>query len=155
MQMTFDIQEDEILEKAKQIAADSIALEMIKSEFSVGRVYRNIIKDVVREVIRANIEELSDRAVRAASVSIENRALKGRVVGEEFDEWESEEAKPIGERIQARLGELGMSQSDLAKACNITEVSISRYANGQRVPKATVLAGIAKALSVPLDYFFS
>ena len=41
-----------------------------------GYVYRKEIKEIVREVIKADIDNLSKRAVDAASKSIENKALK-------------------------------------------------------------------------------
>lgn len=76
MKLTIDIQEDEIAEIAKQIIAERVAAEVIKSGYGDGRFYRNTIKDVVREVIRSDIDNLSNRAVVAASKSIENRAVK-------------------------------------------------------------------------------
>lgn len=76
MKLTIDIQEDEIAEIAKQIIAERVAAEVIKSEYGSGRFYRDTIKHVVREVIRSDIDNLSNRAVIAASKSIENRAVK-------------------------------------------------------------------------------
>lgn len=76
MKLTIDIQEDEIAEIAKQIIAERVAAEVIKSEYGCGRFYRDTIKNVVREVIRSDIDNLSERAVIAASKSIENRAVK-------------------------------------------------------------------------------
>ena len=76
MKLTIDIQEDEIADIAKQIIAERVAAEFVKSEYGNGRFYRNTIRDVVREVIRSDIDNLSDRAVVAASKSIENRAVK-------------------------------------------------------------------------------
>lgn len=76
MKLTIDIQEDEIAEIAKQMIAERVTAEVVKSEYGNGRFYRNTIKDVVREVIRSDIDNLSDRAVIAASKSIENRAVK-------------------------------------------------------------------------------
>ena len=76
MKLTIDIQEDEIAEIAKQIIAERVAAEIVKSEYGNGRFYRDTIKAAVREVIRSDIDNLSDRAVIAASKSIENRAVK-------------------------------------------------------------------------------
>lgn len=76
MKLTIDIQEDEILEIAKQMIAEHVTADVVKSEYGNGRFYRNTIRDVVREVIRSDIDNLSDRAVIAASKSIENRAVK-------------------------------------------------------------------------------
>lgn len=58
----------------------------------------------------------------------------------------------IGTRICERLGALNMSQRELASACQMTEVSISRYISGERIPKATALHKIAKVLQVDADF---
>lgn len=57
----------------------------------------------------------------------------------------------IGDRLAIRLAKVGMTQRDLAKMLNVTEVSVSRYVNNQRVPKASVLARIADILSCTTD----
>ena len=75
MKLTLEIPEDEILERAKEICAERVAKELY-STYGEGRYYRNTIKEIVREVIRADIDNLSERAVSAASKSIENRAVK-------------------------------------------------------------------------------
>ena len=59
----------------------------------------------------------------------------------------------IGTRICEQLGRLNMSQRELAKACQMTEVSISRYISGERIPKATALQKIAEVLQVDTDFF--
>lgn len=45
-----------------------------------------------------------------------------------------------------------MKQLDLANEIGVTEVTISRYVNGQRIPKATEVAKMAKVLNVSSDY---
>ena len=75
MKLTIEIPEDEILERAKEICAERVAKELY-SAYSSGYAYRKMIKEIVREVIRADIDNLSERAVSAASKSIENRAVK-------------------------------------------------------------------------------
>lgn len=45
-----------------------------------------------------------------------------------------------------------MNQRELSIKTNITEVSLSRYIKGIRVPKVTVLATIARALNTSVDY---
>lgn len=56
------------------------------------------------------------------------------------------------ERLQEMLNRQGMSQRDLADAIDKTEVSVSRYVNGQRVPKANVLLKMSQALNCQADY---
>lgn len=58
----------------------------------------------------------------------------------------------FAERTKALLEEHGMTQRELAEQVGITEVSISRYMSGQRIPKATVIVKCAKALGVSADY---
>lgn len=58
----------------------------------------------------------------------------------------------IGARLAVLLREHGMSQKELAEATNLTPAAISRYINGERVPRAITLAALAKALGVdPVD----
>ena len=61
-------------------------------------------------------------------------------------------ATPIGARLAALLRERGMSQKELAEATNLTPAAVSRYVNGERVPRAITIAALAKALGVkPAD----
>ena len=56
------------------------------------------------------------------------------------------------DRLTEMLERRGMTQRELADKIDKTEVSVSRYISGQRVPKATVLLKIAQALNVQADY---
>jgi len=56
------------------------------------------------------------------------------------------------DRLKEMMDKRGMSQRELAEAIDKTEVSVSRYINGQRVPKATVLLKMAQALNCQADY---
>lgn len=58
----------------------------------------------------------------------------------------------IGERIAGLLMEQGKTKRELAKQVGAAEASISRYIKGDRVPKATILANISKALHTTTDY---
>ena len=58
----------------------------------------------------------------------------------------------IGERIAGLLMEQGKTQRELAKQVGTTGASISRYIKGDRVPKGTIIANIAKALHTTTDY---
>ncbi|MBE5825298.1 MAG: helix-turn-helix transcriptional regulator [Butyrivibrio sp.] len=58
----------------------------------------------------------------------------------------------IGGRIRAQLDAINKSQKDLATEVGITEVSLSRYIAGSRVPRGSVIANLAKALHTTTDY---
>ena len=47
----------------------------------------------------------------------------------------------------------GMTQSELANKIGVTEVSISRYINMERIPKITTVIDISKALDVDISIF--
>ena len=55
--------------------------------------------------------------------------------------------KSIKEILEAK----GMSQRELADKVGITEVTLSRYINGNRVPKAPVAMCIARVLGVDIS----
>lgn len=64
-----------------------------------------------------------------------------------------EEYKIFSNRLkEAMKKKHRMKQSELAEATGLTEVTISRYINGYRVPKATELVRISKAVGVSCDY---
>lgn len=58
----------------------------------------------------------------------------------------------VGERIAHALEMRGMTQKELANKTRLTEVTISRYINNQRVPKATHVKTLCKALCVSADW---
>lgn len=58
----------------------------------------------------------------------------------------------LGTRITDLLNKKGMSQRELAERAGVTEVSMSRYINGNRIPKAMQLANIARVLGVTSEY---
>ena len=51
-----------------------------------------------------------------------------------------------GKRIAALLKERGMTQRELAERVGATEASVSKYVNGEREPRAEMLANIATVL---------
>ena len=87
--------------------------------------------------------EMYDIAIRV----LQERVIRS-VAGKDFEAWERAEADAIdiGDRIKNRLDEIGMSQRELADKCKLTEVSMSRYINGTRTPKAPMVCIMAKAL---------
>ena len=77
MKIEIELPDEEIFEMAKKIVAEHIADTMIKKGYyGDGNFYRKTIKEIVRETIRSDIDNLSDHAVKAAAKSIENRAVK-------------------------------------------------------------------------------
>lgn len=75
MEITIKIDDEEIQEMATRIIAEEIVKEL-NSGHGMGFTYRRDVKAIIREILRENIDDLSDRAVAAASKSIENRAVK-------------------------------------------------------------------------------
>lgn len=59
-----------------------------------------------------------------------------------------DKAKHIGRLIQQRLDELGMTRRELASAAHITDVSLHRIINGERMPGLPVQQNIAKVLGI-------
>lgn len=58
----------------------------------------------------------------------------------------------ISKRLNKLLSENNIRQRELAEKTGITEVSISRYANGERTPTVGNLVKIAKVFNVSTDY---
>lgn len=58
----------------------------------------------------------------------------------------------VSKRISELLKSKGMTQRELAEAIGATEVTVSRYLTGKRMPHAINLMKIAKALDVSIDY---
>lgn len=56
------------------------------------------------------------------------------------------------QRFQEELLRSGLKQKDLAEMVGVTEVTISRYANGTREPKRANLLKIANILNTTADY---
>lgn len=52
----------------------------------------------------------------------------------------------IGTNIYRRLGTLGMTQRALAEKIGVTEVTVSRYISGGRIPKGPLLVKMADVL---------
>ena len=58
----------------------------------------------------------------------------------------------LGGRISELLEKQRLSQRELATIVGVTEVSMSRYINGERMPKGPVVARIADALHTTTDH---
>lgn len=61
----------------------------------------------------------------------------------------------LGSRIAELLAQFNMTQRELADKVNVTEVSMSRYIKGDRVPKGPIIANIAAALHTTTDYLLN
>lgn len=55
-------------------------------------------------------------------------------------------------RLKTVLDLRGMTQRELAEKTGITEVSISRYINGSRIPRGPQIAFISEVLKVTTDF---
>ena len=60
----------------------------------------------------------------------------------------------VRNRIEMQLRLKKMSQKDLAERLGVTEVTVSRWLNGERDPSIETLNRIAEALGTTTSYFF-
>ena len=60
----------------------------------------------------------------------------------------------IGDRMRARRMMLGMSQSDLGAALDVTFQQIQKYERGINRVSASTMERLAATLGVPITYFF-
>lgn len=60
----------------------------------------------------------------------------------------------VGQRIRARRKMIGLSQSNLAEALNLTFQQIQKYERGANRVSASKLYETARCLGVPVSYFF-
>ena len=58
--------------------------------------------------------------------------------------------RTFGQNLRALRTERGLSQEELAAQLGTTKQVVSRYENGQRTPKVTVVEAFARRLGVPL-----
>lgn len=58
----------------------------------------------------------------------------------------------ISSRLSKILEEKNMTQRKLSELVGVSEVTISRYLNGNRIPKTDIISDIANALNVSVDY---
>ena len=81
MKIIIELPEDEIVEAVKERIVFNAVREIEESmNFSKSSRYRVVYADAitngVRQLIKKNIDSLSDRAVEAASVTIANKGIK-------------------------------------------------------------------------------
>lgn len=58
----------------------------------------------------------------------------------------------LGGRIADLLKKSGLTERELADKVGVTEVSMSRYISGDRIPKGPIIVNIANALHTTSDY---
>ena len=58
----------------------------------------------------------------------------------------------FGKRLKDALDPRNMSQRELASRIGLTEVAVSRYANGFRMPKADIFMQICNVLNVEAGF---
>ncbi len=77
MKITIEIPDDEIKKAVSEKLSGYIAERLLEREWTgEAHSYRGVIKEVVREIIKADMENLSDRAVASAAKSIETKGVK-------------------------------------------------------------------------------
>lgn len=62
--------------------------------------------------------------------------------------------KVLASNLRKVREDKGLTLKDVVKATGYTEVSISRWETGTRIPKATVLYNLAKFYGVSIDRLF-
>lgn len=75
-------------------------------------------------------------------------------IQELYPEYSDVELKltPFGERLRQIRKEMGETQDEFAARIGTSKQVLSRYENGQRIPKISLVEGYAKALNVSVDY---
>lgn len=58
----------------------------------------------------------------------------------------------ITTRLRELRDRIGVNQDVVAEACDISRVALTRYENGQRVPRAQIAARLADYYGVSVDY---
>ena len=58
----------------------------------------------------------------------------------------------LSNRIRQAVEKSGKTQRQIADAIGITEVSMSRYVCGERIPKATIMPKLAEACGVSVEW---
>ena len=62
-------------------------------------------------------------------------------------EWSMEFCRRLKELLEDRE----MTQRELATRIGVTEVTVSRYVSGERIPKAPTVLEIARAVNCPVE----
>lgn len=104
--------------------------------------YSQAINDLRSEIIQNMHVEISAKML--------DEVLNEMTAGNEFQKINTGDV--FCERLRILIKSMGITQKELAKKIGCTEVTISRYITGERVPKATIVVKIANVLGVSVDY---
>ena len=58
----------------------------------------------------------------------------------------------IGDRIKLKRKELGLTQAELGEKLNVTDRAVSKWEQNEGNPDMSIIASLANALGVSLDY---
>ena len=61
----------------------------------------------------------------------------------------------FGRRLATLRRRAGLTQSDVAKVCNVTVQAVSKWECGRSCPDILMLEGIAAVLGVPIQELFA
>ena len=65
------------------------------------------------------------------------------------------ETTALANRLSEMLKKRGMTQKEFAERLGVTEVSVSRYITGKRIPRATIIMKMEKIFGVSVGYLMS
>lgn len=78
MEYRIGIDEGKIAKLVEERLVEELT-DAVKQSWGIGYAFRRDCKEVMREVIRENIDDFAERAIAAAAKSIENRAIKQKM----------------------------------------------------------------------------
>jgi len=82
------------------------------------------------------------------------RILPAAITGGHSETAATRVDKHVGWQLRFQRQKLGLSVTSVARACNIPSTDWAAYENGDCRPSAGLLMTMARALEVPLSYFF-
>ena len=80
MKLTIEINDQTVSEHIEKLIAEQIADELGAGKEHLSYRYHTEVREIIREVMRENYDALAKEAVSAAAKSIENRAVKNKVL---------------------------------------------------------------------------
>lgn len=80
MDITIRIDEEKVTDHIEKLIAEQIAKELGAGREHLSCRYHVEVRSVIREVMRENFDMLAKEAVSAAAKSIENRAIKNKLM---------------------------------------------------------------------------
>ena len=80
MELTIKINDKKVAEHIEKLIAEQIAHELGAGREHLSGRYHVEVRSVIREVLKENFDMLAKEAVSAAATSIENRAVKNKIM---------------------------------------------------------------------------